>query len=73
MWLKLELVCSKCCSEPYSVARSLCESLCRCLSVIIFKGRTRADTGQKQAYRIVVKLKVQAMVSTGCKIGIGDD
>ncbi|WP_274355432.1 hypothetical protein [Ligilactobacillus salivarius] len=43
------------------------------MSVIIFKGRTRTDTGQKQAYRIVVKLKVQAMVSTGCKIGIGDD
>lgn len=55
------------------VARSLCESLRRCLSVIISKVSTRADTGQKQAYRIVVKLKVQAMVSTGCKIGIGDD
>ena len=58
---------------PCGVARSFPESLCRCLSVIIFKARTRADTGQKQAYRIVVKLKVQAMVSTGCKIGIGDD
>ena len=50
-----------CCSEPYSVARSLCESLRRCLSVIIFKARTRADTGQKQAQkqacRIMVKFK----------------
>lgn len=55
------------------VARSLCESLYWYLSVIIFKARTRADTGQKQAYRIVVKLKDKAMVSTGCKIGIGDD
>lgn len=64
------VVWDMCSSEPYSVARSLCESLRRCLSVIISKASIRAKIRLKLSH---INKHVDYWLSSRARQGLAQD